>query len=52
MFLKTVVPGGVQKMTHVPIAGSSPQECYQFPPQQVCRSALIKKLGLQKDPWL
>ncbi|MBC7618015.1 MAG: hypothetical protein H7293_03310, partial [Candidatus Saccharibacteria bacterium] len=52
MFLKTVVPGGVQKVAHVPIAGSSPQECYQFPPQQVCRSALIKKLGLQKDPWL
>ena len=52
MFLKTVVPGGVKKVTHLHVAGASPQDCYQFPSQQVCRAAFIKKLGLQKDPWL
>ncbi|MBC7621482.1 MAG: PriCT-2 domain-containing protein [Candidatus Saccharibacteria bacterium] len=52
MFLSKVVPGGVQKVTRVTVPGANPQDCYQFPSQQDCRMELIKKLGLQKDPWL
>ncbi|MEI6760132.1 MAG: DUF5906 domain-containing protein [Betaproteobacteria bacterium] len=52
MFLKSVVPGEIRKETLVPYAGATSQDIYRFPPQHECREALIKKLGLQKDPWL
>jgi len=52
MFLSGILPGGVKKVSHSPLAGHTAQDCYQFPPQQDCRQALIKKLGLKKDPWL
>jgi hypothetical protein len=52
MFLQSVVPGGVKRVTRPSGSGAHPQDCYQFPPQQDCRAALIKKLGLKNDPWL
>jgi hypothetical protein len=52
IFLAGVVPGGVKKVSHAPFAGATAEDCYHFPPQQECRQALMKKLGLKNDPWV
>lgn len=52
MFLSKVIPGGVKKVNHSHSIGTSPKLCYQLPPQEECRKALMKHLGLKKDPWV
>lgn len=50
-FLKKVIPRGVKKVTHTPAGVTRAVECYEFPPQAVCRQAFQKHLGIQHDPW-
>jgi hypothetical protein len=52
MFLNKVLPNGVKKVTRKHGVGAMQADCYQFPPQEECRVALMERLGLQKDPWL
>lgn len=50
-FLKKVLPGGLVKVSHTPLGTVRPVDCYKFPPQDVCRQAFVKYLGIQYDPW-
>ena len=52
MFLSKVLPkGSLKKVQNQRPAHSTPSECYEFPDQLICKTHLIKQLGLSSDPW-
>lgn len=53
MFFKKVLPPGFPKKERCTtrISPHIQIDCYEFPPQDACRSYFAKKLGLTKDPW-
>jgi len=51
-FLQKMAPGGVKKVSHAPPGSSRAVDCYEFPPQALCRQAFKQHLGIQHDPWV